>query len=278
MAGLLVPGHLRQDYCNLYAYCRWADDLGDESGDPAKNLELLAWWRGELAAMDSGAACHPVFVALRETAARHSLPRADFEDLLTAFERDQTVTRYRTYADLLDYCRYSANPVGRLVLRLNGHSDPALFRLSDATCTALQLANHWQDVRRDWRIDRVYLPADVMRSHAYSIERLERDIARGSASEGFRNTVRDLCSRARELFDEGFPLADHLGRRLAIKVELFSRAGTAVLDRIEGLRWDTIALRPTVGKRVHLSLLARVMARRLFCASTALREARNAHG
>ena len=228
--------------------------------------------------MDSEQAYHPVFVALRETVARHSLPRADFEDLLTAFERDQTVTRYRTYADVLDYCRYSANPVGRLVLRLNGHSDPSLFRLSDATCTALQLANHWQDVRRDWRIDRVYLPADVMRSHNYSIERLEQDIARGTGSEGFRNTVRDLCGRARDLFGEGLPLADHLGRRLGVKVELFSRAGMAVLDGIEGLRWDTIALRPTVANRVHGFLLARVLARRLFGASTALREARNALG
>lgn len=263
VAGLLVPRHLRQDYCNVYAYCRWADDLGDEIGDPAKSLELLQWWREQLLAMENGRAYHPVFVALRDTSLRHLLPRADFDDLLRAFVQDQSVSRYRTYAELLDYCRFSANPVGRLILRLNGHVDESLFRLSDATCTALQLANHWQDVRRDWKMNRVYVPEDVMCSHGYSVNLLGLDIDSRSASPEFRNTLRELCLRARDLFRAGLPLADRVRGRLRIKVELFGRAGMAVLDKIEAQEWDTVSRRPIIGKRTQATLLVQVIARRL---------------
>ncbi len=263
VAGWLVPRRLRQDYCNVYAYCRWADDLGDETGDPSRSLELLDWWREQLGEMEAGRAYHPVFVALRDTARRHSLPRSDLEDLLAAFVRDQTVRRYPTYSQLLDYCRHSADPVGRLVLRLNGYRDEALFKLSDSVCTALQLANHWQDVRRDWDIDRVYLPEDVMRRHGYSTAMLARDIERGRASAEFRDTLLDLGSRTRALFLTGLPLAGRVGGRLGLEVELFARAGMAVLEGIESQGWDTIALRPTVGKRKRTALLLGSIARRL---------------
>ena len=278
VAGLLVPPHLRQDYCNVYAYCRWADDLGDETGDPARSLELLEWWREQLLAIESGHAYHPVFVALRDTVARHSLPRAEFEDLLRAFVRDQSVRRYGTYDELLGYCRYSANPVGRLALRLNGYGDDALFGFSDAVCTALQLANHWQDVRRDWAMNRVYIPSDVMRSHRYSVDALRRDMDSGSASAPFRNVLRDLCRRARELFRAGLPLSDRVEGRFAVQVELFAMAGMAVLDKIEAEDWDTIASRPTIRKRDRAGLLLAAFSRRLLGTREARREARDAHG
>src|SRR5262249_1940359 len=146
VVSFLLPKHLHQDFYNVYAFCRWSDDLGDEIGDTGESLRLLAWWRGELESMYRGQTAHPVFVALSETVARHQLPIDPFADLITAFEQDQRMTRYRDWDELFQYCRYSANPVGRLVLYLCGYSDPERQRLSDFTCTALQLANFWQDV------------------------------------------------------------------------------------------------------------------------------------
>lgn len=278
VASLLVPKRLRQDYCNVYAYCRWADDLGDETGDPKLSLDLLRWWRKQLAAMERGAAYHPVFVSLKETAARHGLPRQDFEDLVRAFEQDQSKRDYAVYDDLLEYCRYSANPVGRLVLRINGYRDPDLFRLSDAICTALQLANHWQDVARDWRIGRVYVPEDVMRAHGTGRDALAADMAQGAASPEFRETIRDLTERAHDLFVAGLPLADRLSGRLSVEIEMFARAGIAVLAKIRSSGFDTISKRPVVTAADHAALLARVLARRLTRAPLAISEAHNAHG
>ncbi len=278
VVSLLVPRRLRQDYCNVYAYCRWADDLGDETGDPAQSLELLDWWRSELLAMYSGRAGHPVFVALRDTIARHPLPSVDFEDLLQAFMRDQSVRRYRTYEGLLEYCRYSANPVGRLVLRLNGCRDEGLFELSDRICTALQLANHWQDIRRDWKMDRVYIPSEVMERHGYSLEMLAADIASGRASVNCRRTLRDLSGRAIDLFLTGLPLADRVAGRLGFEIELFARAGMAVLDKVRAQGWDTIANRPTIRKVERVMLLLRVAGRRSLRTSAARNGTHDAHG
>ena len=277
VASLLVPKRLRQDYCNVYAYCRWADDLGDETGDPNLSLDLLRWWREQLSAMECGEAYHPVFVSLKETAARHDLPRQDFEDLLRAFEQDQSKRDYASYDDLLEYCRYSANPVGRLVLRINGYRDPELFRLSDAVCTALQLANHWQDVARDWRIGRVYVPEDVMRANGSGRDALAADMARGTGSPEFRETVRDLTERAYGLFVAGLPLADRLSGRLGVEIEMFARAGIAVLAKIRSCGFDTISKRPVVTSSDRAVLLARVLARRLARAPLAISEAQNAH-
>src|SRR5580704_11685535 len=172
VVSFLLPKRLHQDFYNVYAFCRWADDLGDEIGDTAESLRLLAWWREQLHAMYAGRASHPVFVALEDTARRHQLPMGLFDDLIKAFEQDQTVTRYQTFEDLFDYCRYSANPVGRLVLGLCGYRDEARQALSDATCTALQLANFWQDVIVDLEKDRVYLPLGLLEAHGYPVEGL----------------------------------------------------------------------------------------------------------
>src|SRR5271163_2905143 len=163
VATWFLPAALRPHFHAIYAYCRVSDDLGDEVGDPAKALALLDQWDGELDACYEGRARHPVFVALAETIHDCKIPKQPFADLLVAFRQDQVETRYATMVDLLGYCRYSANPVGRLVLYACGEADEEKFSLSDATCTALQLANFWQDVRRDYAKGRIYLPQDDMR-------------------------------------------------------------------------------------------------------------------
>jgi len=253
----LLPRRLHQDFYNVYAFCRWADDLGDEIGDAAESLRLLEWWRGETEAMYAGRATHPVFVALTETAVRRSLPKEPFLDLIRAFVQDQTVTRYRTYEDLYGYCRCSANPVGRLVLCLFGHDDAERRRLSDATCTALQLANFWQDVPADLEKGRIYLPLEVLERHGSS----EADVLARRATPGFRAALKEAVGVARELFREGLPLANKVERRLAVDVELFSRGGMRILEKIEAQNYDVFARRPVIGRTERVWLLLRTLAR-----------------
>ena len=257
VVSFLLPKRLHQDFYNVYAYCRWADDLGDEIGDRAESLRLLGWWREQLDAMYAGEATHPVFVALRGTVARYSIPRDPFADLIRAFEQDQTVTRYPTWEELLGYCRNSANPVGRLVLYLCGYSDAPRQQLSDATCTALQLANFWQDVVTDLEKDRVYIPLEVMARHGYTLEEL---YAR-RMTPAFREAMREIVDRARQLFREGLPLSGMVDRRLAIDIDLFSRGGMRVLDKIAAQDYDVLARRPTVSKAERVWLLLGSLAR-----------------
>jgi squalene synthase HpnC len=251
VVSFLLPKRLHQDFYNVYAYCRWADDLGDEMGAPAESLRLLAWWREQLEAMYAGEAAHPVFVALRGTVARHSIPQEPFAELIRAFEQDQTVTRYAAWEDVYAYCRYSANPVGRLVLYLCGYSDAERQRLSDATCTALQLANFWQDVAVDLEKDRVYIPLDVLARHGYTIEELH---AR-RMTPAFREVMREIVARARELFVEGLPLSSMVDRRLALDIDLFSRGGLRVLDKVAAQDYDVLSRRPAISKAERVWLL-----------------------
>jgi squalene synthase HpnC len=260
VVSFLLPKRLHQDFYNVYAFCRWADDLGDEIGDTQESLRLLAWWRGELTKMYGGSATHPVFVALRGTAEKHQLPIDPFADLITAFERDQTVARYRNFEEVFEYCRYSANPVGRLVLGLCGYRDQARYELSDATCTALQLANFWQDVTVDWQKDRVYLPLDVLERNGSSVEA----IATRKFDEHFRAAMKEAVDVARGLFLKGLPLADQVDRRLAIDLELFSRGGLKVLEKIERQNYDVLAARPSVSKVERVGLLLSAITRRAF--------------
>jgi squalene synthase HpnC len=260
VVSLLLPRRLHQDFYNVYAYCRWADDLGDETGDPSESLRLLAWWREQLGAMYAGNASHPVFVALRRTVERHGIPQDPFADLVRAFVQDQTVTRYATYSELFDYCRYSANPVGRLVLCVCGYSDPERQRLSDATCTALQLANFWQDVTVDLAKGRVYMPLEVLERHGCALESV---LARRATPE-FRSAMRELVDRARSLFREGLPLARTLDRRLAVDVELFSRGGLRILDKIEMQDYDVLSRRPAISTTERALLLLGTLARFAF--------------
>src|SRR5689334_8105386 len=244
VVSVLLAKRLHQDFYNVYAFCRWADDLGDEIGNTAESLRLLGWWRTQLHAMCAGEAQHPVFVALAGTVREFSLPVQPFDDLIRAFEQDQTVTRYRNFEELFEYCRYSANPVGRLVLALCGYIDPERQALSDATCTALQLANHWQDVIVDLKKDRVYFPLDVMERHGYPLDAL---LAR-RFDQRFAAAMKEAVEVARKLFLKGLPLADQVDRRLAIDLDLFSRGGLKVLEKIERQKYDVLRARPAVSK------------------------------
>jgi squalene synthase HpnC len=251
VVSFLLPKGLHQDFYNVYSFCRWSDDLGDEMGDKQESLRLLGWWRGELHKMYGGEAVHPVFIALRETVARHSLPQEPFDDLITAFERDQVITRFPTYEDVFDYCKYSANPVGRLVLYLCGYSDPERQRLSDHTCTALQLANFWQDVAVDMQIDRVYIPLEALDRHRYSLDSL---FAHRETPE-FRAVMREIVDRTRDLFHQGLPLVGMVNKRLSLDLDLFSRGGLRVLDKIEQQNYNVLARRPAISKMERVALL-----------------------
>lgn len=263
VVSLFLPKRLHQDFYNVYAFCRWSDDLGDEIGDTAESLRLLEWWRGELHSLyRSKAPSHPVFVALRETIATHQLPIDPFDNLITAFVQDQTVTRYRDWPHVLGYCVNSANPVGRLVLMLCGYSDEERFRLSDATCSALQLANFWQDVTVDLKKDRIYLPLHLFDRHGYT----EAELFQRRFTPAFREVMREAVDYAQRLFEEGLPLAGMLDRRLSLDIDLFSRGGMKVLDKIRAQGYDVLAARPHVSKservRLLLASLARLAVRR----------------
>ena len=260
VVSFLLPKRLHQDFYNVYSYCRWADDLGDEIGDRAESLRLLAWWRGELEALYQGRAAHPVFVALLPTVKQYGIPREPLADLIAAFVQDQAVTRYRNWDELFGYCRNSANPVGRLVLYLCGYSDRARQKLSDATCTALQLANFWQDITVDLLKDRVYIPIDVMERHGYALE----DLQAKRFTAGFREVMREIVDKARGLFREGLPLVRMVDRRLALDIDLFSRGGMRVLDKIEQQDYNVLAARPAISKMERVRLLVASLARVAF--------------
>jgi squalene synthase HpnC/squalene synthase HpnD len=251
----LLPKELHQHFYNVYAYCRWADDLGDEISDTQRALELLDWWEDELNACYEGNPSHPVFIALRETIVAKEIPKQPFADLLRAFRQDQIVKRYPTWDSILNYCVYSANPVGRLVLYLCGYRDEQRQRLSDATCTALQLANFWQDVARDLEKGRIYIPLDIAAAHRVA----EADIVERRFDGRYVNLMENLIARTRLLFAQGMPLAAMVDSRLSIDLEMFSRGGVAVLDAIEAAGYDTLHNRPAIGKGKQARLLGRAL-------------------
>jgi squalene synthase HpnC len=259
VATWFLPKALRPHFHAIYAYCRISDDLGDEVGDPSAALALLDFWGRELDACYEGHARHPVFVALAETIRACSIPKEPFADLLKAFRQDQTVTRYQTMADVLEYCRYSANPVGRLVLYACGYADEERFKLSDATCSALQLANFWQDVRVDWQKDRVYLPREDMQRFSVTDE----TIAKRVATPAFRALLDFEVDFARRLFEEGLPLIGMVGRELAVDLDLFSRGGLEILRSIERCDYDVLSARPSISKRTKLALALRAVSGKL---------------
>jgi squalene synthase HpnC len=258
----LLPRSLRQDFCNIYAFCRLADDLGDE-GTSAGSAALrhLDRFRDNLRACYDGRADTAVFLALRQTVGRHDIPIDPFLDLIDAFEQDQRVTRYDTFEGLLDYCRRSANPVGRLVLYVCGYRDEGRQKLSDFTCTALQLANFWQDVRRDLRdLGRIYLPRESMERFSVT----EEDLWRDEATEGVKALVRFEVDRAEAMFAQGdglLPLLDGSVRR---QVALFGAGGRAVLQAIRRQGYDTLRRRPVLSPLQKLGLAGRVVACQLW--------------
>ncbi|TMB44469.1 MAG: squalene synthase HpnC [Deltaproteobacteria bacterium] len=252
----LLPRRLRQDLAAVYAFARGADDIADE-GEATGRLERLQAWEAKLlaCARDPGAAGDPVFLALGHTIAARALPLEPFRDLLEAFRRDAAgeTRRFATFADLLGYCRCSANPVGRLVLALFGHRDAARQSRADDICTALQLTNFWQDVAGDLDRGRVYLPEEDLARCPGSHEAL----ATRRVNAGFRDLLAFEVPRTRALFERGLPLADMVGRRLRHEVRIFARGGLAILARIEAAGYDVFARRPTLGRGDLLRLVVR---------------------
>jgi squalene synthase HpnC len=259
VATWFLPKRLRQHFFNVYAYCRISDDLGDETGDTAASLQLLDEWETELNACYAGSPRHPVFVALAGTVREFDIPKHEFSDLLRAFRQDQTVTRYESFDDLLGYCRYSANPVGHLVLYLCGYRDSERQQLSDYTCTALQLANFWQDVSPDFQKGRIYLPLESLRKFGVS----EANLAAKQNTPQFIEMMRFEVQRARDWFSRGLPLISKVSRELAIDIELFSRGGQEILNAIERQGYAVLGNRPAISKSRKLALVARAALHKL---------------
>ena len=253
VATRLVPSRLRQHLANVYAFARWADDLADEAAGPAEATAALAAWRGELDDCFAGRPRHPVYVALADTVRATGLEIGPFADLIDAFQQDQVKTRYADRAEVLDYCRRSANPVGRIVLALEGCRDARLVAMADAICTGLQLVNFWQDIKRDRIAGRVYLPASDMRRHGV----VEADLDATRASPALRSLVREEVAWARDCFDRGAPLAVAAPRVLRPAITMFLGGGRAVAAAIDRAGGDTLARRPTVGRGTKLALAAR---------------------
>ena len=259
VASWFLPKPLRPHFHSIYAYCRISDDLGDEVPDRSQALALLDLWGRELDACYEGRARHPVFVALAETIRACSIPKEPFADLLIAFRQDQTVTRFETMQDVLAYCHYSANPVGRLVLYACGEVNEENFRLSDLTCSALQLANFWQDVRVDYGKDRVYLPQADMRRCGVSDE----TIAAGVATAEFRALLHYEVNYTRKMFEDGLPLIGRVQRDLALDLDLFSRGGLEILRAIERQDYDVLSARPAITKGTKIQLALRALSGKL---------------
>jgi squalene synthase HpnC len=253
VATWFLPQRLRQDFFNVYAYCRVSDDLGDEVGDPNASLRLLEQWEAELDACYAGSPRHPVFVALAETVRKCEIPKQTFVDLLTAFRQDQRVSRYATFEDVVGYCHYSANPVGHLVLYVCGYRDTERQALSDFTCSALQLANFWQDVSVDYANGRIYLPLEDL--HRFGVT--EDDIAAQRNTSAFCEMMRFEVERARDWFRRGLPLVEKVDRELATDIELFSRGGQEILNAIEAQGYNVLGRRPAISKSRKLTLVAR---------------------
>ncbi len=258
VASLLIPRRMRRHIYALYAFCRYVDDLGDEAvGDREARLLALDRWEEELERCyhSHGEPSHPIMVALAETIREFHLPKEPFLKLIEANRLDQRKRRYRTYEELLHYCDRSANPVGRLFLHLFGYRDEERQRLADKTCTALQLTNFWQDIPIDLEKDRIYIPQEDMAHFGYSEEELKEH----KANDRFRRLMEFESARTKALFQEGFKLVELLDGRLGLGVELFSRGGLAILEKIEKADYDIFRCRPWLSKREQLGLFLRAL-------------------
>jgi squalene synthase HpnC len=245
VASVLLPARLRPAVTAIYWFARTADDFADEGGDPpGERLARLDAYRGELARIGAGRAPEsPRFRELATVIRRHGLPLAPFGDLLDAFSQDVRKQRYATFAEVLDYCRRSANPVGRLMLALFGATSPDDLDRSDAICTGLQLANFWQDVALDWRKGRVYLPQDELERFGVS----ERHLAEGRADDAWQRLMAFQTVRTRALLESGAPLARSLGGRIGWELRLVVQGGLRILERIDRARGDVFRRRPVLG-------------------------------
>jgi phytoene synthase len=248
-ASYLVPRDRRDALAAIYAFARYADDVADEPG-VENRLEKLADWRAKLDASYAGEIDHPVFLALHASAERFQLSRANFENLLRAFESDVKVNRHPDFNSLLAYCTCSANPVGRLVLELFGYHDPHLFELSDHICTALQLTNFWQDVAIDFSRDRIYLPQEDMARFDYTLDELRA----GLCDARWQQLLAFEIARTRDLFERGRGLPEEVHSRLRTQLRLTWLGGTTILTKIEAVSYDVFHRRPSLSKWDFLRL------------------------
>jgi squalene synthase HpnC len=251
VASWLLPRALRRHVYAVYAFCRHVDDLGDEA--PGDRLALLDGWQEELERCYHSTPRHPIFLALGETIRCFDIPPAPFLKLIEANRMDQRTSRYRTFEELLHYCDHSANPVGHLVLYLFGYADAERQRLADATCTALQLTNFWQDIAVDLGKGRVYIPQEDMARFGYPEEDLKRDIV----NDSFRALMAFEVGRTRELFATGLGLLDRVDGRLKVDLKLFSLGGLAVLEAIERNGYDVFRRRPRLSRWRKAALFVR---------------------
>lgn len=258
VASVLLPRRLKQPFYNVYAFCRTADDLADESATPALALNALSQCQTSLDATFAGNPPAGIFTALANTIEQFRLNKQPFDDLLDAFRQDQQKTRYQTTRELLDYCRRSANPVGRIVLKLAAvDADVADLERSDQICTGLQLANFWQDVARDYAIGRIYLPQSELRTLGVSEERFAEMIQQRSTLPELKTLIQAECDRAQTCFDLGAPLCDHVPKWLGRNLRLFVGGGRATLEAIRAIDFDVIRIRPRVSKGTQAGLILR---------------------
>ena len=256
VASLLLPRSLRDPVAAIYAFARLADDLADEgSASPDERLKALAAWRAKLHDAANGLADEPVFIALADAIERHQLPIGLLEDLLSAFEQDVTKTRYASFGELMDYCRRSANPIGRLLLHLYGVTDARSLGQSDAICSGLQLTNFWQDVSVDLQKGRIYLPLDDMKRFRVS----EADLLAGRMTLGLNQLMRFEVDRTRRLLQSGSPLGKTLKGRLGFNLRLTVLGGAAILEAIHKNNYDVLHKRPVIRMTAWPRLLQRAI-------------------
>lgn len=252
VASRFVAAEKRKYVWAVYAFARTADDFSDERSDGAESLRLLADWDAKLDAALRGETDHPIFIAVKKTIEDCQIPPSLLHDLVTAFRMDVTQKRHADFADLLNYCRYSANPVGRLVLLIHGYRNEALFAFSDAICTALQLTNFWQDVSVDLKKDRIYIPQDLLAKHHYG----EKELFDGVYDDRFVAVMKEVIATTRDLFTRGRPLIAALGKELRFEINVTWRGGMKILDKIEKIRYNVLRRRPTLGWLDKIQLLA----------------------
>jgi squalene synthase HpnC len=260
-ASWLLPRALRPHFACLYAWCRWADDLADASGNASANLALLNDWELQLHECAAGEATHPIYVALVETLRVFAIPLEHFTNLLSAFRQDQSQTRYETFDELLDYCQRSANPVGRMVLCVGRCDSVETRSLSDAVCTGLQLINFWQDIQLDWvERRRIYLPRQTLQKYKAT----EQSIREGRATREICAAIAWEVERAEQFLRSGWPLVERVSPELRVEVELFIRAGLSVAAAIRRQGFDVLTARPTIGKVKKFQMFTATLVRRSF--------------
>ncbi len=264
VASWFLPHDIREHFYPIYSFCRWADDLGDQSASNSIALSGLDDWQSQLSDCYNGVAEHPIFIALKPTVDEFAIPQSLFSDLIAAFKRDQTQKSYSTRQQLLDYCRLSANPVGRIVLHLAKTTDADSFRLSDDICTALQLVNHWQDVARDKRRlnadgtsdSRRYIPLEQMNLFGYSLEEYQAE----RYNPAFVDLMTNLCDWASELFERGKPLVDSVPPTFKTDIKLFIAGGKKIVEAIRYVKYNVWTNRPTISHWCKLKLMFQILA------------------